>query len=169
MLDPEQATEFQAMLGAAFGAMPYPGDDRIATNPGCCDECRYTDTFFKGRTWQQVVAAKEELPTGWGGLSFLTPEAWGYYMPAYMALGLMPGIDNVAAWAVIALSPGRVGGLDEYFRERAEGFTPEQSACIRRFLEVVDPDDHITIADAWEYWSVGEPVADLIVDEGPEL
>lgn len=153
---PDKAEELQRCVEEAFADSSYPGDDNIATNPECCDECRDTDDFFRGRHWRELADSGEKLQFGWGGLSFLTPEAWRFYIPAYLLVSLRAGeYAEEAAWSALsALSPSRDGSLVDYFNERASGFTRTQQKCLAAYCAAfyeLEPDDE-TYQAAAAFW-----------------
>ncbi len=152
---PSNADALKQCIEDAFGNTVYPGDAHIATNPEHCDECSETDAFFRGRHWQELSGPDQELQTGWGGLSFLSPPAWRYFMPAYLLAGIGDGeyAEDAAQSALFALSPSK-GDLAEYFQERASGFSPAQQKCLAAYAAAfsdMEPEDD-TCQAAAAYW-----------------
>jgi hypothetical protein len=70
----------------AFRDVPYPGDDNITRCPYNCAECRRVATFFKGKEWTGHDAV--ELRAYHVALSLFTPEAFHYFLPAFMLVSL---------------------------------------------------------------------------------
>jgi hypothetical protein len=70
----------------AFRDVPYPGDDKITHCPYNCAECRRVAAFFKGKEWTGHTA--EELRGHHVALSLFTPEAFHYFLPAFMLVSL---------------------------------------------------------------------------------
>jgi hypothetical protein len=70
----------------AFASVPYPGDNNITRCPYNCSECRRIAGFFKGKQWTGHVA--EELRPYHVALSLFTPEAFHYFLPAFMLVSL---------------------------------------------------------------------------------
>ena len=154
-MTPSNADELKRRIEDAFADTVYPGDAHIATNPDHCDECSATDDFFRWRHWQELSGPNQKLQTGWGGLSFLSPPAWRYFLPAYLLVGLGGGEHGEdAAWsALYALSPS-TSDLAEYFQERASGFTPVQQKCLAAYAAAfseMEPEDD-TYQAAAAYW-----------------
>lgn len=152
---PTNADELKQCIEDAFANTVYPGDQNIATNPSHCDECSDTDDFFQGRHWRGLSGPDQKLQTGWGGLSFLSPPAWRYFIPAYLIVGIGDGEHSEdAAWsALYALSPAQ-GDLSEYFQERASGFSPAQQICLAAYAAAfseMEPEDE-TYQAAALYW-----------------
>jgi len=154
-LIPSNADELKRCIENAFADTVYPGDRNIATNPDHCDECSETNEFFRGRHWQELSGVDQKLQTGWGGLSFLSPPAWRYFMPAYLLVGLGGGeyAEDAAESVLYALSPKK-DDLAEYFQERASGFTPAQQKCLAAYAAAfseMEPEDE-TYQAAAAYW-----------------
>ena len=153
---PDNFEDLQRWVEQAFADAVYPGDDSIATNPDHCEECSETDAFFRGKHWRTLVASGQRLQFGWGGLSFLSPKAWRFYMPAYLLVGLSESEYAVdSSWsALFALSPPQSADLEEYFRERASSFSLAQQECIAAYasaFSAMEPDDE-TYKTAARYW-----------------
>jgi hypothetical protein len=71
----------------AFKDVPYPGDNNITRCPYHCAECRRIAEFFKGKTWQGHTI--EELRGYHVALSLFTPEAFHYFLPAFMLVSMV--------------------------------------------------------------------------------
>ena len=74
------------MIEEAFASVSYPGDDNITRCPYNCSECRRIAGFFKGKTWTGYAA--EELRGYHVALTLFTPEAFHYFLPAFMLVSL---------------------------------------------------------------------------------
>jgi hypothetical protein len=70
----------------AFAGVPYPGDTNITRCPYNCTECRRVAEFFKGKT--QTGYKLEELRVNHVSLTLFTPEAFHYFLPAFMVISL---------------------------------------------------------------------------------
>src|SRR5688500_17074375 len=69
----------RTLIERAWRDARYPGDDQICT-PTYDDEG--VGAYFRGRSWQgHAVSALRYHSVG---LSFFTPEAFCYYLPAYL-------------------------------------------------------------------------------------
>jgi hypothetical protein len=146
----------RSQIEAAWRDATYPGDDRIAT-PTYCDEG--IAAYFRGRTWQghQVAALRYHSE----GLSFFTPEAFCYYLAAYM----IAVIEDAAAADVICdgilfhLSPVQLGHqwADKY-RERLAGFSVDQRRAITAYLAWRDDERYPSkqVAATIAYLETGE-------------
>jgi hypothetical protein len=126
-----------ALIRSAFASTPYPGDDRLVTDDGGRDpETRDVAKMLSGQRWDQV--SLDTLRARAESLPLLTPEAFRYYLPAYM-LGVFEhwnDVDVVRDSVLYNLTPPneRSGRKWEFFRTRADQFTPSEGAAIASFL-----------------------------------
>lgn len=171
-------------IDAAFGTAPYPGDDRIAGRfPSCPDEYAYVATYFKGKHWREITlkGLREEYPGPPDAcLSFMSSEAFRFYLPAYMwiAVEAYEAADVVAEAAVFALTPPRederlfkiaeqAGGpgpnpfspeqvrkRHSWWLERVSGLTGAQRRAVIVFLQSIDQSHGSRFSrEALDYWS----------------
>jgi hypothetical protein len=73
-------------IEAAFASAQYPGDGNITRCPYRCSECTRVALFFKGRTWAENTAA--DLKPQHTALALFTPEAFQYFLPAFMLVSM---------------------------------------------------------------------------------
>ena len=73
-------------IAEAFAGVPYPGDNNITHCPYNCSECRRMAAFFKGKT--STGYTLEELREHHVALSLFTPEAFHFFLPAFMEISL---------------------------------------------------------------------------------
>jgi hypothetical protein len=81
----------KARIEAAFAGVAHPGDDNITRCPYHCSECAKVAEFFKGRT--SAGNLPEDLKAQHTALALFTPEAFQYFLPAFM-LGSMIGYQK---------------------------------------------------------------------------
>ena len=74
------------MIEKAFAEVAYPGDNNITRCPYGCRECRRIAEYFKGRDWTGHTV--EELRACHVALALFTPEAFHYFLPAFMLASL---------------------------------------------------------------------------------
>ena len=75
-----------AQIESAFAATPYPGDDRICDpSPGDEEVAEYA-LEFRGARWDRLHP--EFLAYHDAAISFFTPEAFRYFLPAYLIADL---------------------------------------------------------------------------------
>jgi len=80
------STALKQTIETVFADVPYPGDENITRCPYECRECRRIANFFKGRQWTGQTA--EELRQYHVALSLFTPQAFRYFLPAFMLVSL---------------------------------------------------------------------------------
>lgn len=141
--------EVIALIEHAFADTVYPGDDLIDADH--CPECAEIYEAFRGKQWESLTDVRL-LREHYLALSSLYPEAFRYYLPAFMRAAL---IDPKTADIIVdalehQLSEPQNGTLtDEEVREvygyqatknywlrRLSGFTPEQKQAIKAYLQV---------------------------------
>ena len=74
------------LIEEAFTGVAYPGDNNITRCPYNCSECRRVAEYFKGKTLTGYTA--EELRGYHVALTLFTPEAFHYFLPAFMLVSL---------------------------------------------------------------------------------
>ena len=126
----------QQSIESAFADVPYPGDDRIADHKDCpeCDDLR---EHFRGATWRGHTVA--ELQQYQSALPLFTPQAFQYFLPAYMlvSLGAWCEADDIPfsiMYMCLPSDPSEEAGLQQHRRERFEIFTPRQREVIAAYL-----------------------------------
>ncbi len=127
----------------SFDNIPYPGDKNIGAHPpGVCLETDAVVEFFHGKQWQDITL--EELQEGYKGdasacLDFMTPDAYRFYVPAYMLIALSNynDADVIADTAINSFIPPDESSDDMYqwWEQRIGGFLLEQREAIIAFLE----------------------------------
>jgi hypothetical protein len=78
-------------IEAAFAEVAHPGDENITRCPYHCSECVRVAEFFKGRT--AAGNLPEDLKAQHTALALFTPEAFQYFLPAFM-VGSMIGYQK---------------------------------------------------------------------------
>jgi hypothetical protein len=118
----------------AFKDTVYPGDDRIVENPNDMESSRLR-ARFKGKHWTTVPLST--LIKDRSGLPLMTPEAFRFFLPAYMHASVVypDAVDVIPENVVFHLTPPAERSANaEWFRERIRGFSPEQMETIRSFI-----------------------------------
>ncbi|BCM89691.1 hypothetical protein IAD21_01538 [Abditibacteriota bacterium] len=83
-----EKSALKAAIWAAFDDVSYPGDDNIGILGGRDDAKRVTE-WYRGVDWRSLTP-----DTIWSfGLSWMTPEAFHYYLPAYLLAPIDDGAD----------------------------------------------------------------------------
>lgn len=160
-----------ARIEAAFEEGAWPGDAHLASD-SYGDEPAAVARDFAGRNdWRSLDAAfLDQAPEGWSSaLSFLSPEAYRYYLPAYLiadVLGRLTRVDpsfRLCAFLAPQSAGQKIakvfggGTMGDHARNLFDGFTMEQAAAITAYLRwkvETDPCADPEISEALRiYWS----------------
>lgn len=130
--DSLHSMSLQETIKAAFADVSYPGDNNITRCPYHCRPCQEITDYFKGKTWEGH--AVEDLRDHHSALSLFTPEAFHYFLPAFM-------LASVESYDKLDILPDSIRfhfefDLDhrEHFSIRATQFSDEQRKVIIEFL-----------------------------------
>lgn len=139
----------------AFLAVPYPGDDNLVDHPAYPDVAEVRDEF-RGQTW--LDADVELLRRNVEALSFFTPEAFRYYLPAFLRAALLEPrrADIIPQFVCLSLTPPKDDGPQlRRFRKQMHLFSSDQKDAIRSFLTYAQ--EHLALAEARQalhrFWS----------------
>lgn len=124
----------------AFAATPYPGDDNLVTNSTNQDpESQEIAEAFRGKQWNTISA--KTLHEFAQALPLFTPEAFRYYLPAYMleSISLPESEDILKDVVPFNLMPpsDRNAPDGTFFMERAAQFTVQEREAIASYLSLV--------------------------------
>jgi len=133
------ADKLKALIADAWADGQYPGDDAISYDKsGYHLECKQVADFFRRKHWKDITLPVLCTYRGDASacLSFMSPEACRFYLPAYMLIAIdnHDEADVVAESAWSMLLPKDDPSLADYWRERAAGFSPKQRKAIVSFL-----------------------------------
>lgn len=125
-------------IKAAFEDVPYPGNQSIVNeDDGDQVERRAVRTVYEGRSWQQIANDADILRNSGAvaALGFMTPQAFRYYLPAFMKL-------TVEHYKRTDIDPDSVAF---YIGEHASkvGFNIQQWEAIKDFLEFIREREHV--------------------------
>lgn len=149
MTNPQNISLLIHDIREAFKDSQYPGDDYLATitEGGDNDEPLGVKAAFKGKHWHEATLSTLNIEKS--ALSFFTPAAFRFYLPAYLIVVLeqweQAGI--LVEFVLYSLMPKDDDEiLKPWFYERIDGFTNLQVQVIRKFLDVYatlsdDPED----------------------------
>jgi hypothetical protein len=164
MLSIEEINHFILGVKEAFGNLAYPGDEHIVSSAELksnYDEAMKILNFFRGKRWQDItldalIANRDHLPV-------FTPEAYCYYLPAYMiaTISQFANVDVLSNNTLYSLTPPEQDDAwKEIFLSTAKEFTQIQRLAISNFLELYsrlspdmlkyDPNRHLQ--KAIEFW-----------------
>jgi hypothetical protein len=118
-------------IEAAFESVPPPPTDRVVT-PTYDDEG--VTGFFKGKHWRDVSI--DELRTHHVALSFFSPEAFHYYVPAFMLAELRDPIaaGQIGPSLLFHFSRPEEPSWEPELRQRLALLTAEQKAVVADFV-----------------------------------
>ncbi len=144
-----EAERVKELIRRAFAAVERPADGALhESDEG--DEGPLVESEFAGRDWRTLDGAfLDDAPAGYGSaLSFFSPAALRYFLPAYLIADLDGQLERVdVAWRLSAhftdaakgtrVNPQRYGELTRFDsgKERYAGFSREQVAAIVAYLE----------------------------------
>lgn len=138
--DPGEAARLKEEIQEAFADVPYPGDDQLVTHTDYFERDAIK-TFFKGKDWRDINIEwlSHEYPQDPSAcLGFMTPQAFRYYLPAYLLVSIdnLPESDVTPETTVWALTAPETPGPDmDRFVARMDGLTKRQAQAIKSFLE----------------------------------
>jgi hypothetical protein len=125
----------------AFTNTSYPGDGNLTVHKRGfdCDDCDELAADFKGRVWSEVPLVVVQWH--YEEISLFSPEAYRYYLPAYMLASLDPAdseparsIPNSVLYSLSKPKTSSKSDLTTWFYRRVCGFTAEQQSAIKAFL-----------------------------------
>jgi hypothetical protein len=124
------------LIMSAFADVPYPGDDHITSHQDCL-ECEAIARYFCGTSWRDHQLAK--LWEYHAAIALFTPQAFHYFLPAFMLATLEHPQDADLIPHSIASQFTRPLQTENdercrYFTDRFSLFTAPQRAAIAAFL-----------------------------------
>ena len=155
-------------IKSAFKNVEYPGDDRIVTERDN-QESFDIESDFKGKSWEELDF--DILASHQDSLPLLTPEAFAFYIPAYMLISLRyyEKADILVDFTLYSLIPNylfrqhvrtrfneeiigveqdKLSGVDGFFQERFCQFNQEQKKAISLFIKYIkDKDDQSCVVN----------------------
>ena len=129
----EKFEELQQKILRAFANVPYP-EGKVA--PHECDECHEVIELFADLDWKPINP--EIIEEHHGSMSLFSPEAFNYFLPAYLIYSLkhFSEDDTVCEFTIYALTPNiemieeKEEKQIEFLRNKFQNFTREQINCI---------------------------------------
>jgi hypothetical protein len=126
----------QERIKAAFADVEYPGDNNIIHCPYHCRPCREIANYFKGKTWEGHSV--QNLRDHHTALSLFTPEAFHYFLPAFM-------LASIESYDQVYVLPDSIRFHFEFnlehrdhFLVRVTKFSDEQRKVIIDFLRYME-------------------------------
>ena len=129
-------SSLQQTIGRVFASVGYPGDDNITRCPYDCTECRQIARFFQGKSCDQL--AVEDLRRHHTALALFTPEAFQYFLPAFMLASLDSHEKGDVIPDAIRFYFEYSGEIKGHFPVRLSRFSPGQRETIIDYLSYLE-------------------------------
>jgi len=139
--------QLKAGIASAFGSVPYPGEGNIAVETY---DDEGTTEHFRGTRWQDHTV---ESLQNFTVLSFFTPEAFCYYLPAYMLAALEKPHSGIADTLIEFLCPPKNNPKRPSYWVWWSQLSTDQRRCIVSFINEFKPTDPIRFSPAIEVLS----------------
>lgn len=138
----EQLENLKQKIIKAFEGVPFP-QGIIALHE--CEECREVRKTFANKNWKTIEP--EILEENFGIIPLFSPEAFHFFLPAFLIYSLEHFSDNdtTCEYTIYAVTPSKetaVKNAIDYWRRKFENFSPEQLNCIYTFLDFVKEDEN---------------------------
>jgi hypothetical protein len=120
----------------AFADNQYPGDENLVEDPEYWEAINLSEQL-KGKDWRAVPL--EVLNKYRFNLSLFTPEAFHYYLPAFILASVLfsDQVDTLPDNLIYNLTPPEKDGLDmDKFLKIAKSFKTSQKEVIREFIKL---------------------------------
>ncbi len=145
-----------AQIDAAFGDAPRPSDDDLL-HERCMDDNDIVRLYPVGH-WREMP--DELVETEYAALSFLSPDGFRHFIPAYMGFALRHHGSGAAAVDSTIWSLAQVfyadAGLQDFVASKLAPLDESQRAAVVAFLEAVSElgDDYLAdqAGKALSYW-----------------
>lgn len=134
--DPAEIARLEDLIKAAFADVPYPTGELIEHD---CDECHNLRDNLKGKHWSELPP--EIVQSHIYNLALLAPEAWHFYLPAFLIRGLHDEEEEMAQYMAIVFTPPEEDELEErefhqwFDLPRLEKLTRAQRDAVLQFLD----------------------------------
>jgi hypothetical protein len=130
-----------ATIAAAFADVPRPGNDALL-HEQCFDDNDIA-ALYEVPHWRALT--DEMIEREYAALSFLSPDGFRHFIPAYMGFTLrhVGSGAAVVGSTIWSLDPGAYAEehLRAFTRSKLVGFDAAQRAATIAFLEAVDDED----------------------------
>ena len=133
-IDPTAVEAVVAEIEAAFGGLTPPGDDTLL-HPRCMDDNDIAE-FYGAPEWRALPDAF--LIRNYAAPSFFSPEAFRYYMPAFMVWSLRhaDSVEYAPEATLRAFDPDAAGpALRDFQLSKFALFDEAQRRAVVAFLE----------------------------------
>ncbi len=132
--DEAQVEVLIAAIEKAFAGVPFPGDHELL-HSSCYDD-NDIKAFYGVTDWRTVSA--NVIQVEHAALSFFSPEAFQFYLPAFL-IWILRNYSTTQAFVVdstiYSLNPYTGAGLDAFVQSKFALFTCDQRGAVAQFLE----------------------------------
>jgi hypothetical protein len=147
------SSKAEELIEQAFTDVPAPDEDSLAASVG--EEALEETDPFRGKQWQDLDPDFVEAHLN--GLFWFSPEAFHYYLPAFLRAGLAKPKSDLALEVMLYLRPEKDPELAAFSRERWSLLNDEQIRAMEAWLRAVFPADNGALPDALKvidrrYW-----------------
>jgi hypothetical protein len=132
----EMSARVVQKIQEAFATNQYPGDDNLVEDSSYWESINLSDQL-KGKDWREI--SLETLKKNRFSLSLFTPEAFRYYLPAFIIASVLHAdeVDTLPSSVFHNLTPPEGEGLDmDEFLKRNGDFNALQREAIREFIKL---------------------------------
>jgi hypothetical protein len=132
--------QLKSEIVEVFAEVEQPAKDNIVLCE--CEECRGVRKDFTNVKWQE--AGGELLKDNYDKIPLFSPEAFNYFLPAYLLYTLNNFDDRfsyVCEYTLYAVTPDKnwrdeSGNVSSYWKEKFSLFTPTQMNALYHFLDL---------------------------------
>ncbi len=131
----EKIKQLQAEIYHVFGETSYPKNEVLIEH--LCDECVGLHQDFAEKKWNEVN--EEIIEKNYDNLPLFSPEAFHYFLPAYLLYTLENFESDVAEFTLYSIAPDKHwkdknGEVNDYHKRRFEPFDDAQMNVIHKML-----------------------------------
>ncbi len=120
------------VIEETFADVDYPGDDHLAASKERWESVKFAEAI-RGKHWKEL---SEDILYYADDLTWLTPEAIRFYLPAFLIPVLKPcGYSDWVYWFLQPLYPPGSKHA-ERFRYKLSAFSAEEKAVLRAFVRL---------------------------------
>lgn len=140
----EPVREIIAAVSRAFWNVPYPGDDRLLAED-CCDSHELERLQSQGWNSHWTNVPEEVIEWHADSLPFLSPEAFRFYLPAFIIYSLRTAESKAPVLPFLVYDlMNTAEGKRQCHQRRVALLSPEQTSAVLVFLiyvrdELKDP------------------------------
>jgi hypothetical protein len=141
----------------AFKDAPRPRIDQITSHS--CWECDELRDLFNQHSVREVPDALIQYESA--GLGLMTPIAFRYYLPRYIAFSILPDPRDSFAIDTVLYSLGPEKPEEPYWLERLSVFSRDERRAIANYIatrRTWDDSETIHLDRAEKIWGPGIPV-----------